>query len=60
VLAERAHMTKQAMAELVAHLEAQGYVERIPDPNDGRAELVRTTTRGRAVFAIVRKLDDAR
>ena len=54
VLAERAQMTKQAMAELVAHLEAHGYVERVPDPGDRRARLVRTTARGREVFAVVR------
>jgi DNA-binding MarR family transcriptional regulator len=54
VLAERAQMTKQAMAELVAHLEDHGYVERVPDPDDHRAKLVRTTARGRAVFAVVR------
>jgi DNA-binding MarR family transcriptional regulator len=53
-LAERAQMTKQAMAQLVAHLEATGYVERVADPADRRAKLVRTTARGRAVFAIVR------
>ena len=47
-------MTKQAMAQLVAHLEATGYVERVADPADRRAKLVRTTARGRAVFAIVR------
>jgi DNA-binding MarR family transcriptional regulator len=55
VLAERAQMTKQAMAELVAHLEAHGYVERVPDPGDRRAKLVRTTPRGREVFAVVRE-----
>jgi DNA-binding MarR family transcriptional regulator len=54
-LAERAGMTKQAMAQLVAHLEAHGYVERVPDPADRRAKLVRTTARGRAVFALVRE-----
>jgi DNA-binding MarR family transcriptional regulator len=53
-LAERAHLTKQAMAQLVAHLEAHGYVERVPDPADRRAKLVRATARGRAVYAIVR------
>ena len=26
------------MAELVAHLERHGYVERVPDPADGRAK----------------------
>ena len=55
VLAERAHVTKQAMAQLVAHLEEHGYVERVPDPDDRRAKLVRTTDRGRAVFAVARE-----
>jgi DNA-binding MarR family transcriptional regulator len=55
VLAERAQVTKQAMAQLVAHLEAHDYVERVPDPDDRRAKLVRTTERGREVFAIVRE-----
>ena len=58
VLAERAGITKQSMAELVAHLEQHGYVERIPDPADGRAKLVRATTRGRAVYAIARDVID--
>jgi DNA-binding MarR family transcriptional regulator len=56
VLAERAQMTKQSMAELVAHLERHGYVERIPDPRDRRAKLVRATARGRAVFAVAREV----
>src|SRR5919202_6571589 len=55
VLAERAQITKQSMAELVAHLEEHGYVERVPDPSDGRAKLVRATPRGREVFAIARE-----
>ncbi|UMG93755.1 MarR family transcriptional regulator [Nocardioides sp. TF02-7] len=55
-LAERAQMTKQAMAELVAHLERHGYVERRPDPRDRRAKLVVATARGEEVFAIARNL----
>ena len=55
VLAERAQITKQAMAQLVAHLEGHGYVERVPDPSDRRAKLVRTTARGREVFGVVRE-----
>jgi len=55
VLADRAQVTKQAMAQLVGHLEAHGYVERVPDPNDRRAKLVRTTARGRDVFGVVRE-----
>ena len=55
VLAQRAQVTKQSMAELVAHLEQHGYVERIPDPADGRAKLVRATRRGREVYAVARQ-----
>jgi DNA-binding MarR family transcriptional regulator len=55
-LAERAEMTKQAMGELVAYLEERGYVDRVPDPSDRRAKLVRTTDKGREVYAIVREL----
>jgi DNA-binding MarR family transcriptional regulator len=56
VLAERAEMTKQAMGELVGHLEERGYVDRVPDPNDRRAKLVRPTAKGREVYAVVREL----
>jgi DNA-binding MarR family transcriptional regulator len=55
-LAERAQMTKQAMAELVAHLEQHGYVVREPDPADRRAKLVIPTDRGLEVFAVVQEL----
>ena len=55
VLAQRAQITKQSMAELVAHLERHGYVERVPDPDDGRAKLVRATRRGTEVYAIARE-----
>lgn len=53
-LAERAQMTRQAMAYLVDYLEAHGYVERTPDPDDRRAKLVRLTTRGYAIERIAR------
>jgi DNA-binding MarR family transcriptional regulator len=55
-LAERAQMTKQAMAELVRHLEAHGYVVRVPDPTDRRAKLVLPTARGREVVAVAQEL----
>ena len=55
-LADRAQMTKQAMAELVHHLEAHDYVSRVPDPADRRAKLVLATERGREVLAIARAL----
>src|ERR671910_2693294 len=45
-LAEEARMTKQSMGELVAYLEQRGYVERLPDPRDGRARIVVWTEAG--------------
>ncbi|THF66760.1 winged helix-turn-helix transcriptional regulator [Deinococcus sp. Arct2-2] len=45
-LAERAGMTKQAAGQLVAELETHGYVERQPDPADGRATRVQFTAAG--------------
>ena len=46
VLAHQAGMTKQAMGQIVDDLEKLGYVERRPDPEDGRAKLVRFTPAG--------------
>jgi DNA-binding MarR family transcriptional regulator len=51
-LARRAQITKQSMAELVAHLEHHGYVERVADPDDRRAKLVRPTARGLQLHAV--------
>ncbi len=48
-LAEQARVTKQSAAFLVEQLEAAGYVERVPDPSDGRARLVRLTSRAQRV-----------
>jgi DNA-binding MarR family transcriptional regulator len=54
-LARRAHMTKQGMMLLVDELEGRGYVRRVPDPEDGRAKLVRLTARGRNYVAEARR-----
>ena len=40
--------TKQAASQLVQHLEGLGYLERVPDPHDGRARLLVLTARGHA------------
>ena len=45
-LAEQAQVTKQTASLLVAALEREGLVERVPDPADGRARLIRLTPGG--------------
>jgi DNA-binding MarR family transcriptional regulator len=45
-IAELADMTKQSVGEIVDDLVERGYVERIPDPADGRAKLICLTQRG--------------
>ena len=55
-LAQRAHMTKQSVGEATNDLERRGYVERVPDPDDGRAKIIRLTERGREAQATGRLL----
>ena len=54
-MADRALLTKQSMQYLVDDLERLGYAERIVDPSDRRAKLVRLTPRGREVVLIARE-----
>ncbi len=49
-LAERLEVTKQAVGQQVAELERLGWCERVPDPTDGRARLVRITEDGLRVL----------
>jgi DNA-binding MarR family transcriptional regulator len=51
-LAAQAQVTKPTAAFLVDQLEKAGLVERVPDPTDGRARLVRITARGRKTLPI--------
>lgn len=46
-LAAQARVSKQTAGHLVDQLERAGYVERVADPADGRAKLVRLTPRAR-------------
>jgi DNA-binding MarR family transcriptional regulator len=50
-MAQEAQMTQQSMTELVEYLERRGYIERLPDPSDGRAKLVRLTRSGKKLSA---------
>jgi DNA-binding MarR family transcriptional regulator len=56
-LAEQAQITKQTAAFLVNQLESAGYVERVPDPTDARARLVRMAARGREAQACAREME---
>jgi DNA-binding MarR family transcriptional regulator len=49
-LAEREAISQPGMTTLVNRLEAAGQAERIADPTDGRATLVRITDLGRQVL----------
>jgi DNA-binding MarR family transcriptional regulator len=53
-LARASRITKQSMSALVDHVEKRGYVERVPDPHDARASLIRLTARGRTFARAIR------
>ena len=46
-LAEKLGVSKQAVGQLVDELEQMGALERVSDPRDGRAKLIRFSSRGR-------------
>jgi DNA-binding MarR family transcriptional regulator len=52
-VAEASGLTKQALAQALAPLEAGGYLEVGPDPADRRARIVRRTERGHDVVDAV-------
>jgi DNA-binding MarR family transcriptional regulator len=55
-LTARAQTTKQVMNYLINSVEKNGYVERLPDPADGRAKIVRLTARGLEASQAGRKI----
>jgi DNA-binding MarR family transcriptional regulator len=55
-LARLAQVSKPTVVYLVNDLEALGYVERVPDPADGRAKLVCLTKRGARAQREARKI----
>ena len=46
-LADHVGITKQSVNDLLGHLERRGYLERVTDPADGRARVIRLTSKGR-------------
>ena len=49
-LAAKAQLSLAACSELVDELQGLGYLERRPDPSDGRAKLIFPTGRGRDIL----------
>ena len=58
VLAARGQVAKQTATALVDKLERAGYVQRVPDPSDGRARLVKMTPRAEAALPLARAEED--
>ena len=54
-LAARLGVTKAAVGQLVDKLEKKGLVVRAPDPEDGRAVIVRPTERAKIAYQAARK-----
>jgi DNA-binding MarR family transcriptional regulator len=52
-IAAAARLSKQAINDMLRELERLGYVERHPDPTDGRARIVQLTKRGKTLDAAV-------
>jgi DNA-binding MarR family transcriptional regulator len=52
--AELMQVTKSAASQIASALEAQGLVERVPDPTDGRAALIRATAAANQGFRLAR------
>lgn len=50
-IAANASMSKQAIKPLLDHLEARGYLKRVPDCDDHRAQRIHTTARGKRLMA---------
>jgi len=61
-LATALGVSKNAVGQVVTELESYGYLERVPDPADGRAKIVRYTDKGhgllRDALAISAALDE--
>jgi DNA-binding MarR family transcriptional regulator len=51
-LARRMGISRQAVTQLAKEIEANGFVERKPDPEDGRGVIVAFTPLGRNALAI--------
>lgn len=54
-LAARLGISVQAVSKTVQEMEQLGYLDRVPDPSDGRARILRLSERGQANLAEARR-----
>lgn len=57
-IARALDVSKNAVGQLVTELEDLEYVERVPDPADARAKIVRYTKRGKSLIADARSIGE--
>ena len=57
-LAQRARLRPPALSRHLKNLEAEGCIERVPSPGDGRGALVRVTRRGRSAIERLEHTED--
>jgi DNA-binding MarR family transcriptional regulator len=57
-LAQRVRLRPPALSRHLKNLEAEGCIERVPSPGDGRGALVRVTRRGRSAIERLQQAED--
>jgi DNA-binding MarR family transcriptional regulator len=57
-LAEAIGLTKQATGQILDRMDELGYVQRVPDPSDGRAKVLQLTERGQRAAQTLRLIAD--
>lgn len=49
-ISEHLNLTRPGITRTVKQMEAQGYLEKVPDPSDGRVTHLKVTERGMALY----------
>jgi DNA-binding MarR family transcriptional regulator len=57
-LAEAIGLTKQATGQILDRMDELAYVQRVPDPSDGRAKVLQLTERGQRAAQALRLIAD--
>jgi DNA-binding MarR family transcriptional regulator len=57
-IAEAIGLTKQATGQIIDRMDELGYVQRVPDPSDGRAKVLQLTDRGQRAAQTLRSIAD--